>query len=139
MLRNIWNLPNTTHRYLLEKVSNSNHIKLCLFKRYLTFVHSLKNSHKRSLASLANLVCSDKHSITCQNLDYISSECNVDAHCVNPYVVLQTEYIEVPQEEIWHIDTIKELIKLRDGELILENDQFSREDICDMINIVATS
>ena len=139
MIRNIWNVPNTTHRYLIEIISNSNHIKLCIFKRYLTFINSLKTSKKKSLASLANNASNDKHSITCQNLDYISNECNLDAHNANPSEVLQSEYHEVPVDEVWRVEAIKELLEIRNGNLILGNDQFSKDDITDMIDLIATT
>ena len=139
MIRNTWNVPNATHRYLIENISNSNHIKLCIFKRYLTFINSLKTSKKKCLASLANLVTKDKHSITCQNLDYISNECNLDAHNANPCEVLQSEYHEVPADKVWRVETIKELLAIRNGDLTLGNDQFSKDDISDMIDLLATT
>ena len=88
---------------------------------------------------MANLVTKDKHSITCQNLDYISNECNLDAHNVNPCEVLQSDYHEVPADEVWRVEAIKELLAIRNGDLTLGNVQFSKEDISDMIDLLATT
>lgn len=92
MLRNTWNVPNTIYRYLFEQISNSSHIKLCIFKRYLTFINSLNQSKKKSLSSLAIYVSNDKPTITCQNLDYISNECHLNARNANLCEVLQSDY-----------------------------------------------
>ena len=82
----------------------------------------MKTSKKKSSASLANNVSNDKHSITCQNLDYISNECNLDAHNANPCDVLQSEYHEVPDDEVCRVQAIKELLEIRNGDLTLGND-----------------
>ena len=42
MIRLVYKVPNTTHRYLIEGLSQSKHLKSCLFKRYLSFIHSVK-------------------------------------------------------------------------------------------------
>ena len=99
----------------------------------------MKTSKKKSLASLANIVTKDKHSIPCLNLDYISEECNLDAHTIKSWDVLQSEYREVPDDEVWRVDAIKELLEIRNGELTLGNGQFSKNDISDMIDLLATT
>ena len=53
--------------------------------------------------------------------------------------MLQSEYHEVPDDEVWRVDAIKELLEIRNGELTLGNGQFSKNDISDMIDLLATT
>ena len=62
--RKVNNGPNTTHRYLIESLSGSQHLKAVLFQRYLTFVHSLTNSGKECLSSLGRNMIKDHGSVT---------------------------------------------------------------------------
>ena len=84
-------------------------------------------------------MCNDKHSITCQNLEYISKECGFDNPLENPGAMNNVKYKEIPGEEAWRVNFLKELVQLRDGAFVLDQDQFSVEDISDLINFVATS
>ena len=52
LVRKVFNVPNTTHRYLIERLSGSKHLKSILYQRYLSFVLSLTNSRKECLSSL---------------------------------------------------------------------------------------
>ena len=141
MIRRIWNLPNTTHRYLIEEISNSRHIKISIFKRYLKFIDSLKVSQKPCLAALANLVCRDKHSITCQNIEYISKECDLINPVENPGGLNQAKYLEIPQEEVWRVCFLKELLQLQNpsGDLSLPDNFFTKKELKDLITYVATT
>ena len=49
LIRNIWNLPNTCHRYFIEAISESRHLKSIICERSLTFYQSLVNSKKKCL------------------------------------------------------------------------------------------
>ena len=40
-IRHAWNIPNTTHRYLVESISGSLHPKVMLASRYSSFANSL--------------------------------------------------------------------------------------------------
>ena len=68
VVRTVYQVPNTTHRYLIESLTKSAHLKSILFKRYLTFIHSITYSERNSLSSLAKKMIQDHGSVTCQNL-----------------------------------------------------------------------
>ena len=139
MVRLVWNLPNTTHRYLIEEISKKPHLKASLCQRYLVFVNSLRNSKKDCVSSLAKRVCSDQNSITKNNLNLIEKESNcIDILSLTPsYVSSQVKYAPVPIEEIWRVSLLEELIQIRSHDFILEG--FSKEEIDHLIAITACS
>ena len=140
VIRMTWNLPNITHRYLLEEVSNSRHIKISLFKRYISFINSVRNSEKKSLSALANFFCYDKHSITCQNIAYISKESGSSESVLhNPESLNNIIYAETPAEEKWRIGFLKELIQLWEGKYELQNNFLTNKEIEDLITFIATT
>ena len=141
MVRSIWNLPNTTHRYFIEEISEAPHLKASLYKRYLNFVKGNLKSEKKCLSALAYRVCHDQGSITRHNINKIETDSNcqdvlsLDAN----FVSLQVKYAPVPDEEQWRISLLKELIGLRNQEFFLEDGQLTRDEIKDLIGFVATS
>ena len=141
MIRLVWNLPNTTHRYFIEEISEAQHLKASLYKRYLNFVKCLLKSDKKCLSALAHRVCQDQGSITRHNLNQIENESNcqdilsLDAN----FVSLNVKYAPVPDEERWRISLLKELIGMRNSEFFLEDDQLKEDEIEDLIVFVATS
>ena len=72
MIRNVWGLSNVAHKYLIEHVSSSKHIRTIVYQRFLTFIQSLMRSKKKCLTALAKFVVNDPGSTTCQNLNIIS-------------------------------------------------------------------
>ena len=139
MVRLVWNLPNTTHRYFVEEISHKPHMKASLYYRYLNFVKSLRSSKKKCVSSLCQRLCDDQGSIIRKNLNIIEKESNcanilsLDSRFVSNHVI----YAPVPDEEIWRINFIEELIQIRSNELFV--DGFSRKEIQELINLIATS
>ena len=141
-----WNLPNTADTYFIEEVSEAPHIKAILSQRYLTFIQSLINSKKKCLSNLALRTIYDQGSITGQNINLIASSAgysrfnvlNMTPSCVANNI----RFSSVPEDSIWKVQLLKELISLRDGELCMrENDNeqgFSREDLQNLIAFVST-
>ena len=84
-------------------------------------------------------LCDDQGSIIRKNLNIIEKESNcanilsLDSRFVSNHVI----YAPVPDEEIWRINFIEELIQIRSNELFV--DGFSRKEIQELINLIATS
>ena len=74
MIKLNWGLPWAAHKYFLEEVSQSTHLKTKLFLRFLSFVKSSRESSKTCLSVLMKRACSDQGSIIRQNLDLIEQE-----------------------------------------------------------------
>ena len=76
MLENTWNvsirrmfeLPYTTHRYLVEPVSGHLHLKKILIKRFLSFISDKLESQRKFYQSSNNIIQYDTRSITGSNI-----------------------------------------------------------------------
>ena len=144
LVRKVHNVPNTTHRYLIESLSDSKHLKAVLFKRYLSFVHSLTNSRKDCLSSLGNQMIKDHGSVTNQNLLLIARESNTENVLgMSPNdVANQIEFAPTPPGEEWRSNFLMELLDLRKHnlELCWEDDvDLSFDELNDLIRFVATT
>ena len=141
LIRNLWNIPNTSHRYLIEHISASSHLKSVLYKRYLTFVQSLKQSKKKCLSELSKIVIMDHGSITGQDLSMIAKDAGLDTFRImnmSPNAVADLlEFAPVPENCEWQVNLIKELLEIRSGGLVVEN--ISSEEIQNLINFVSTN
>ena len=144
-VRMTWNLPNTTHRYLIEEVSEFSHIQAILSQRYLGFMHSLINSKKKCLSELARKMIFDQGSNSGQNINLIALSAGYTRYNVmkmSPSCVANAiKYCPVPKESKWKIAFLKELMSVRDGDLRVgddEEDGFTKEEISHLIGMVAT-
>ena len=104
---------------------------LCQF--LFIFVKTLGNSKKKCVASLANRVCNDQNSITKKNLNVIEEESNcIDILSLNPcFVSSQIRYAPIPNEEMWRVSLLEELIQIRSHDSVLEG--FSKKEIDELI------
>ena len=115
LVRTIFKVPNTTHCYLIEPLSDTVHLKVILFKRYLGFIHSVLCSKKKCLSSLCHRMVADHGSITKQYLTLISNESSIENVLgMSPSSVVSTvTYNPAPPEEEWRVGLLKELLELR--------------------------
>ena len=144
LLRLMYGVPNTTHRYLLESLSQYRHLKCDLYKRYLTFIHSLTNSRKACLSTLGKRMVNDQGSVTAKNLLLIKNDSGCD-NVVNmaPEAVSNlVQYAVVHPGEERRSDFLLELLNLRKNnlELDFEDDiQFTWDELNVLIREVATT
>ena len=107
MVRTVFGLDRTTHRRLLEPLSECLHIKPALLSRYLKFCKTLASSRKFSIRYLAKITASDNSTDMGKTLNYIAEKCNVkreDVLCITPKVVkTHIKYCEIDQTEHWKI------------------------------------
>ena len=112
-IRRIFGLPRTTHRYLIEPVSDQNHVRKMMSKRFLSFIQSIRKSKKLCLKNLLNTIEYDTRSVTGHNLRtlMLQSKSN-DIKNLGPEHA-ENDYIEVPVGEEYRIEFIKELIEVK--------------------------
>ena len=67
-IRKMFDLPIETHRYLIEPVSEAQHIKSILLKRFLSFCQQIRQSSKKALRNVFNRIYTDSQSVTGSNL-----------------------------------------------------------------------
>ena len=144
-IRTIRKLPNTAHRYLIEEISESMHLKAILSQRYLGFVQSLLVSKKKCLSELAKKMVYDQGSTCGQNINYIAENAGFSRYSVlkiSPrHVASSMKYSVVPEESMWKVSFLKELLSIRDGHFSVGNEEeggFSRDEIQELINIITT-
>ena len=143
-VRLIFRVPNTTHRYLIEKISNSRHIKFHLYKRYLSFIHSILRSQKDCLSVLGKRMINDYGSVTAKNLLLISNESQTnDVLSMAPEeVVSMMQFAPVPAGEEWRYGFLSELLDVRKHNLELDFEDdvgFTNEELDNLIRIVAAT
>ena len=138
MIRSVWNISNTGHRYLIEELSGTKHISTKLYQRYLNFINSLRNSKKKCLASLAEMAISDQASTTRRNLNLISTKsgCSNVLEMDTKYVGNSIIYEKIPEDEIWKVEFLREAMSIRSGELELDN--FSAKEVQTMIYCISS-
>ena len=67
-MRNMFQLNMRTHKYFIEPISNSPHLKMVLLKRFLNFVVKIRNGKKHTVKHIMNVISTDCQSITGNNL-----------------------------------------------------------------------
>ena len=136
-VRILFDLPRETHRYLIEPISESLHVKTMLCSRFVTFHNSLCNSSKFSIRLLSNLCKDDRRTVLCRNLNNIANDCQIDVNDLNKHLVKsRLKFCTVQAEDAWRIPILKELIEARDSQLSI--DGFANNDIVEIINFLCT-
>ena len=107
------NVPFTTHRYLIEPISQSMHLKVMLASRYVNFVRSLTSSPKYAVRVLASVCIPDLRTTMGRTLQNLANECNCMVAALSSVGVKKSlKYFPVPNEERWRIPMLKELLDL---------------------------
>ena len=110
-VRHAWNVPNTTHRYLVEVISKCTHPKVMLASRYFTFSQSLLNSQKYSVRILARLCSTDNRTVLGRTLATIGRECGCEVNKLRAAVIKsKMSYFAVPPDEQWRTGLLTELL-----------------------------
>ena len=115
----VWNILNVdmcTHRYLLEPMSNTLHLKTMIASRFVTFHSSLRNSSKFPVRFLANLSENDLRTIHGKNLAEISRLCDHPVSSLTSKIVKEKLcYRVVPDNQEWRVKMCKEVKSIRDN------------------------
>ena len=68
-------LPRDSHRYFLEPLSGTVHVKSDLIKRFLNIIQKIKRSGKQTLNYVLDVVSNDVRSAIGKNLSNIKTRC----------------------------------------------------------------
>ena len=139
MLKLNFNLPWSTHRFLLEELSQSSHLRTKLLLRFLTFIRSCRDSKKICLSTLVNRACNDEGSITKQNLNFIEEESGLHNVLLlnNATVESNLKYV-IPEGEEWRICFFNELVQLSMNNYELDS-QFTNAELGAILEYVCTT
>ena len=137
-IRNMFNLPRNTHRYLIEPLSEYAHLRTLLTKRFLLFVQKVKNSRKTKISHLLKHVMFDCRSICGYNLRKILLQTNTtNVTQPNPNDAFQISYNPIQKADYWKPREILTLIDVLHGNVELPG--FEREEICEMLTYMCIS
>ena len=132
MIRFVFNLPFDCHRYLIEPLSHSSHLKTKLTDRFLKFFHSISCSHKDIIQNLFFLQVNDLRSDFGLNVHEICHSAKVENICsVNRGDV---KYHPIPENEKWRVDILNEIILILSQNLFLDFDKFHLKFLLDFLS-----
>lgn len=146
MLFNTWNksvrlifdVPLTTHRFFLEPLADSRHLKNILMKRFLGFIQQIEKSPKLLPNILLQAVKRDCRSTTGSNLRNIMLlTTKDDITKLVPSDALEILYQPVLGESEWKVDMLMELIDVKHGQSEVEN--LSATEVEDILQYICTS
>ena len=113
-------LPYQTHRYMIEPISGTSHMKIKVLRNYLNFIKQIRNSPKHVLRQLYSLASSDARTVTGQNLRNIlllTDKLHVDQ--LDPSVVNTIKYHEIEKNDMWRISMVNEILDIKYGKMVL--------------------
>ena len=146
MVENTWNVsvrlmldvPRETHRYLVEPLSNTAHIKQVLIKRFLSFLDQIRKSDKTATKFLLETIHQDARSTTGSNLrNILLLTKKTDVHQLVPNDALDIPYHPISSVEEWRVPFIKELIDAKNDQLNILN--IVGDDLDEMLTALCTS
>ena len=115
----MFGLPWATHRYLMEPLTEQQHVRKTLVKRYLSFMQKILKSKKSALVSLLNIVKTDTRTTTGSNLRWIMLEASKVSIEEVMGKNIEIPYHEITDENVWKIKFVKEIINLKEDWLTL--------------------
>ena len=116
-IRNVFNLPWTTHRYFVEPVSSTRHPKTMLCSRLVRFWESLRECNKGSVRYLFSLVYNDRRTLTGRTASKIAVDCEVERENLDSKHAKRIEYFSPPPGQTWRIPLLKELLEIQKGNM----------------------
>ena len=126
------NLPRTTHRFFLEPLSNTKHLKKSLKKRFIKFVEKLRKSKKEVLRCVLREIEHDCRSTTGRNIRKLLLESK--KHQLSEINVNNHAYVQVPEGSDWKIGMVAEMLNVKAGYLQVTNFTFKElDDICEFL------
>ena len=136
-IRLMLGLPRDSHRYFLEPLSGSMHVKSDLIKRFLNFVHKIKRSGKLTLNYVLNVVSNDVRSTTGKNLLNIKTRVGKGSfESIRPRESV-IPFRMVPEGQHWRISIAQELIECRNR--TMEIPGFSSQEMEKMLSVITTT
>ena len=131
-------LPFSTHRYLIEPISDQRHMSSTVMRNFLSFITAIRKSAKPVLRQLYKLSKNDVRTTTGANLRNIlllTNLSNVDH--LKPSIVDQISYKIINKEDQWRVRLIKELIDIKFGTMNLP-EEMTMQEVEDILDYACT-
>ena len=133
----MYNLPRSTHNYIIEPITESQHVKFIMMKRFVKFTEKIRQSNKVALRSLYRAIRKNTLSVTGSNLRNImilTGRASIDS--LLPSDLDNIAFSPVPANEEYRISFLRELIDLKNGDCVVPGftvDEYN-EIICHLCN-----
>lgn len=134
-IRQFYNLPYATHRYILQDLIEVPHLRTALLGRFLKFYSSLRDCTKIEVRQLFDIQRFDIRSIfgrnclnLCREFEINNIGCMAKTDIVMP--------IKTPDHESWRVNFLRDLLSVRDGS---GDDNFTIDDINVFIDDICCS
>ena len=138
-MRKMLNLNRCTHRYFIEPLSGTKHIKFSLIQRFINFTQKIYSSIKTPLKTLYKSIRNDCRSITGKNLRNIMlllEVNNIDS--INRNSMQKIKYHEASDnEKRCRINMVKELIEVKRRKLHVAN--FNTGEVDEILDYLCTT
>ena len=141
MVENMWNVsmrlmldvPRETHRYIIEPLSRTTHIKTVLIKRFLSFLEQIRNSSKSTSKFLLDSILLDARSTTGSNLrNILLLTDKPDVRKLVPNDAYQVKYHPIISQEEWRLPFIHEIIEAKNDQINILN--IGNDDLDEMLD-----
>ena len=133
----MWGVPRSCHRFLIEPITGTRHLKKTLIRRFLSFIESVKSSKKIALKNLFKVVKTDCRSVTGRNLAMIGNLVGKECESLVPADADNIDYFVIPQSESWRLSIVNEITDTKFGEASVEG--FSRDELKAILKYVCSS
>ena len=142
-VRHMWDLPVNAHRMFMESLGGT-HAKVMLMSRYINFVQSIQKSARKAVLFLFQRCKDNVMTVTGKNLRLIAEEvpnCDIMTTSVANFKK-SVKFCELRDEDTWKVKFVKEMVNLKQNALQLntdEDEEFTHEELDDIINYIVTS
>ena len=109
-VRLAFEVPRTTHRYLVEEISEHSHPKILLMARYLKFHETLQKTSKLGVRFLCELSKCNLRTVHGQNMWNIRSETKGE---VTSRAIRVLKYAPAPDTDQWRVGVVKDLLAMK--------------------------
>ena len=127
---------------MIEPLSECLHLKTMISSRYATFHRSLVQSKKLPVRFLARLTEKDNRTVLGRTLSRLMQFCEVnddDMSRLNSSLIKKKmTYKDVPIDDDWRVNLGKELMKVRNGQVV-DLPGFSTEECEEMLRYVCVA
>ena len=137
-IRMIFKVPNKTHRYLIESLSQTPHVKTMLSARFMQFHDSLIENKKSCVRLLSSLCTSDPKTGLGRNFFQIQRSLECDREELSSGFIKENMlYSVVPDEEEWRIPLLHNLLEIRNK--TMELNHFEENEVRDIIEDICVN
>ena len=133
----LFKLPYSTHRYLIEPISEINHVNTMLWSRFIAFNESLRSSPKSCIRLLSNMCKNDARTFLCKNVTNIESDCGLSRDILSKqFLKITLKFSPVHQDNVWKVNIVNELLGIKCNNVQVDN--FTYAEIDHMISFLCT-